>query len=206
MTISTNNADSFQGGTSTSASNNNTFQPFLGTGGGGGGGLVPPNADGDILLILSADMSNSTTTGIQVPDLSFPLTAGRLYLIEGFLWSDAPGNTIGFRFLNGSENAGLTDPPNTLVDFFSTISDSPIGLTTVLYGANRRISAAAYTTSSGGLLSPFDTPHKFISICRAATAGFGSVTDMLDFYFRSEVAGSAVTIKAGSFLRVREMI
>lgn len=207
MSISTNNADSFQGGSSTSASSNNIFPPFIGA---GGGGLVPAGSDGDILLILSADISNSTTTGIQVPDLSFPMKAGRLYLVEGFLWSDAPGSTIGFRFLHGSENLSLSppDPANQLLDWFSTISDSANSLTTVLYTAQRRTSSLAYTTGSSSLNSPFDTPHKFVTLCRAASvgSGFGSVTDMLDFYFRSEVAGSAVVIKAGSFLRIREMI
>lgn len=202
MTISTNNADSFQGGTSTSASNNNVFQPYLGTGG-GGGGLVPPNADGDILLILSADATNSTTTGVQVPDLSFTLTAAKLYLIEGFLWSDAPGSSIGFQFLHGS-TAAIGNPPNTLVDMINGQYDSGQGLTTVLYTAPRLLTT--YSVGTNGLNSPFDVPHKFITICRAAPApGFGTVTGMLDFYFRSEVAGSAVTIKAGSFLRVREM-
>lgn len=203
MTISTYNADFFQGGTATSASNNNAFQPYLGTGG-GGGNLVPPNADGDILLILSADATNSTTTGVQVPDLSFTLTAGKLYLVEGFLWSDAPGVSIGFQFLHG-QTAAIGNPPNSLVDMVNGQYDSALGLTTLLYTAPRLLTT--YSVGTNSLASPFDTPHKFITICRAAPSpGFGVVTGMLDFYFRSEVAGSAVVIKAGSFLRIREMI
>jgi hypothetical protein len=201
MSITTNNADSFQGSTTTIASSNNAFPPFLGTGG-GGGNLVPPNADGDILLILAADMTNSTTTGVEVPDLSFRMTAGKLYLIEGFIWSDAPGSTIGFQFLHGT-NAVLPSPPNTLVDFINGHYDSPQGLTTVLYTAPRLLNT--YSAGTNNLNSPFDCPHKIITICRAATTGFGSVTDKLSFYFRSEVAGSAVVIKAGSCLRLREM-
>lgn len=202
MSIITNNADSFQGSTTTAASSNNIFPPFSGTGGGGGGPLAPPNADGDILLILAADMTNSTTTGIEVPDLSFRMTAGKLYLIEGFIWSDAPGTSVGFQFLQGT-TAVVGNPPNTLVDMINAQYDSALTLTTLLYTTNRLLTT--YSVGTNSLNSPFDTPHKLITICRAATTGFGSITDKLSFYFRSETAGSAVVIKAGSFLRLREM-
>ena len=197
MPISTNIANCFQGTTSTSASSNNMFPPFLSA-----GGLAPPNADGDVLLILSSDITNSTTTGIQVPDLSFKLRAGKLYLIEGFLQSDAPGTTIGFQFVHG-QNAVAGNPPNTLVDMINGLYDSALTATTVLYTAPRLLTT--YSVGTNSLNAPFNTPHKFITICRAASSGFGVYSDQLQFLFRSEVAGSTVTINAGSFLRVREM-
>ena len=199
MTISTNNANSFQGGAATSAFNKDMFPPFLGS----GSNLVPPNADGDILIILGSDATNSTTTGIVVPGLSFPLTAGKLYLIEGFIYSDAPGATIGFQFLHGTVINVGGNPPNTLVDTINSQIDSALTLSTTLFTGPRLLTT--YSAGTNSLNAPFNTPHKFITICRAASSGFGVFSDQLQFLFRSEVAGSTVTINAGSFLRVREM-
>jgi hypothetical protein len=198
MPITTNDANSFQGSATTFASSNNAFQPFLGS---GGGGLVPPNADGDRLLILSADVTNSTTTGVIVPELSFPVLDGRIYLVEGFIFSGAPGVSIGCQFVCGRPD--LVSPATSIFDFYCTNYDQTAGLTTPFYTATRMVNQ--YTANTNGLNSPFTVPHKFITLMKTISP----ITDpskTLDFYFKSEVSGSTVTLKTGTFLRVREIV
>jgi hypothetical protein len=146
--------------------------------------LISPSS----VVRLDADVSNSTTAFANATGLSFTAAANADYLIEAFLVYTSAATTTGI-------NLALTGPA------------SPAGVV----GEWR-----AYTSATAALLRQFtayDSGTATTGVIAAAAAQYAQFTAMLrtgaaggavTLRFASEVGTSAVTLKAGSLLRVQQ--
>lgn len=143
-------------------------------------------------VILGSDFANSTTSNNAVTGLSFTPAANKRYLVELFLLVRTAAATTGPR-PGIAWPSGLTDgaswigAPNSNTAFASRIQGA---LTT-----QNAASTGLPTTTDSYLAS--GTAY---FITGASPSGSFQVT------LASEIAASAVTVRAGSFLRYREIV
>lgn len=141
---------------------------------GGGGGFNK--------LVKTTDTSNSTTTAVNVSELTFAMSANTSYMFHFYLICDSAATTAGIQLgLNGPASPTLVMA--TIVGWTSATAIATTGITAYeTYQAN--------TASAGTTKRLFEI---YGIIQNGANAG--------DFYIRlkSEVAGSAVYVRAGSW-------
>jgi hypothetical protein len=148
-------------------------------------------ASGDSVVVLAADVVNNNAvanTIASVTGLSFPVVSGQRYGFEFFIRYLAAATTTGSRF-------SVSGPTNDELVYYSEYS----------------LTAGSKTANTG--LTAFDLPAT--SNTSSATtggnwayiAGIVRPTANGDVIarFASEVANSAITVKAGSYLRYRPL-
>ena len=153
---------------------------LVGDGGGGGG------SDAENVVKLAADVTNTTTTLADTTGLSFTAAANTTYLIEIWVTYTTAATTTG---INLSVNGPATPTSISFLRF--------TGLSTNA-GAVSNFNAYDAGTANASALSGVNTAIVEAVLANAGTSG----TFILRF--ASEVATSAVTIKAGSTLRFRD--
>ncbi|MEP7350521.1 MAG: hypothetical protein ABI668_11325 [Sphingorhabdus sp.] len=129
---------------------------------------------------LAADVANSTTTPANVPGLSFTTSANTTYIVELFGTFQSAAITTGIALMldipSGGVSGQMVHPSGaTALTGTEQIADgTTTGATTSVRAANSNVSVTA----------------RFI-VAVGATGG------TVQLQFRSEVAASAVTMKAG---------
>jgi hypothetical protein len=138
----------------------------------------PAGTDGWTWTKLGADIANSTTS-LATSGLSFSALANTTYIVEVIGTFTAPATTTGFA-------AALDIPSGTV----SGLTFHP--LTATALGYAEQIADNATTTVSASVRAANTNTPLLAKFIVAVGATPGNVTLM----FRSEVAGSAVTLKA----------
>lgn len=144
-----------------------------------------------IVVTLGSDFTNSTTTAQSVTDFLFTPSANTGYLIELYLSCESVATTTGPR-------PGWTWP--TGLTMGTGWMQSPNSATA---------SAQAWGSSASGELVCNCTGvavanRPYIHIGQAHIIAGPSVSGNFQVRFRSEVASSQCTMKAGSFMRIRQ--
>jgi len=146
-------------------------------------------ADGWSRVTLTDDYSISTTAAGNIPGLAFTPAANTRYEFEAILLMRTAATTTGPR-------PGLTWPTG-MVDGVVMIDASSTAVARVL--ANGNIAAEVVCNNTGLPNTTQSFPASFVGRVIAGASPSGNVQLRL----RSEVAASAVTVKAGSFLKWR---
>ncbi len=147
--------------------------------------LISPST----VIRLDSDVSNSTTSFADVTGLTFQTVPNADYLVEGFLVYTSAATTTGISLgINGPAS-----PAGVIGEWQTYTNDTTI--------VNRQF--RAYNTSpaaSAGVVSTAVQYAQYTTMLRTGAAG-GAAT----LRFASEVATSAITIRAGSIIRVQQL-
>lgn len=154
------------------------------TGGGGGG-------DGWTNVILGADFTISTTANNNVTGLAFTPTASKRYLVEGVLLMRTATATTGPR-------PGIAWP--TGLDDGASYIFAPSSNT-----ASVQRWQGAKTTQNAASTGLPTTVDSYLADVRAYFITGASPSGAFQITLASETAAVNVTIKAGSFIRYREV-
>jgi hypothetical protein len=157
-----------------------------GADGAGGGGITKYE--------LAADRAFSTTTYADVTDWVIPLAANDVVTVDGILTFQSAAATTGFGFgarVTTVGGGGALVPTRFLLTFeYQTSATAWATATQTVPTTPMTVTTAAYVANSGIL-------------CRiSGQVEMGATAGELRFQARSEVAGSAVTLRKGSPLRV----
>ena len=161
-------------------------QGAAGAPGSGGGGVT--------VRELAADRAFSTTTYADISDWVIPLPAGDVVTIDGILAFQSAALTTGFGFGARVTNVGgssVLAPTRFLLTFeYQTSATAWATATQTVPTTPMAVTTAAYVANSGIL-------------CRiSGQVEMGATAGELRFQARSEIAGSAITLRKGSPLRV----
>jgi hypothetical protein len=154
---------------------NNAHTPLAKQSEAGGGGGDPWS-----WTKLTADVANSTVTLASVTGLSFTAIANTTYLVELFGAFQSAATTTGM--------ALALDIPSGSV---SGVMLHPTSATAL--GGTEQISDAATTGATAGVRAA----NTNVAITARWIIAIGATGGTVQLQFRSEVAGSAVTVKAG---------
>lgn len=151
----------------------------------------PGGVDSETIVRLAADTATTTLTYVNALDLSFAMAASADYLVEGFLIFQTAAPTTGAGF-------GLKGPaaPTAVVydwQTYQTAIAAVMRYGTAYDGVGSTPSASVVAANSNVLAALRGIVRNGVNV--------GSCT----LVFRSEVNGSAVTLKAGSILRYRKL-
>lgn len=157
-----------------------------GGGGGGGGGVT--------VYEKSADQAFSTTALADIADWVIPLPANTVVTLDGILVFQSAATTTGFGFAATPRtvgNAGALTPNKFLVTFeYQTAAGTWATFTQTSPTAPMAVTSSSYVANSG-------------IMCRiTGQIDVGPVDGELHLQARSEVAGSAITVRKGSPIRV----
>jgi len=144
------------------------------------------NASGGGLTVASktADESNSTTTGADISNLTVSLSANQVFHFHAYLVASAAATTTGIQLgINGPSGAAQIDA--TIVGWTSTTAIATTGV-------NAYETYQANTASAGTSRRVFEVYGVIVN---------GSTAGTFALRFKSEVAGSAVTIHRGSWIQ-----
>ena len=147
------------------------------------------SADPWTYVKLAQDYSISTTAAGNIPGMAFTPTANTQYEFEAILLMQTAVTTTGPR-------PGLTWPTG-MVDGVVMIDVSSTAVARVLVNGN--IAAEVVANNTGLPVINRSYPARFVGTVIAGANPSGNVQLRL----RSEIAASAVTVKAGSFLKYR---
>lgn len=155
-------------------------------GGGGAGGVK--------VYEKSADQAFSTTTLADITDWVIPLPANTVVTLDGILVFASAATTTGFGFAATPRtvgNAGALTPSKFLVVFeYQTAAGTWVTFTQTNPTSPMAVTSSSYVAGSGIL-------------CRiTGQIEVGPVDGELHLQARSEVAGSAITVRKGSPIRV----
>jgi len=140
------------------------------------------------LVHLLEDVSSTSTSFADVTGLGFQIGAGEKWLVEASIVHQSAVNSNGL-------NLGFTDPAGCQTAFLWQ------GPTTASAGIFRH--AVADDTGAAAAASPAGTTN--IQNVGLATVINGSTPGTWQLRFASEGAGVAVTVKAGSALRITRL-
>lgn len=146
-----------------------------------GAGAALTVSSSDLAAILAADVVNSTTGFVSVGTLNVTLLANAVYMVEGVVTFQAAATTTGI-------GLAFTIPGGaTIAGAYSHVTTG-----TTVEGAYNTASGTVSGDTSGVPVANANTPltGRWL-ISTGATAGAAQLQ------FRSEVAASAITIKAG---------
>jgi hypothetical protein len=139
-------------------------------------------------LVLGADTANSTTTPVDVADLTFTPAGSTTYLLEIWLPFRTAASTTGLRWQVYDATGGT--------ESYQTISAPASATTQVLRLSHCLAGNAALGTGTGAGGTPGLAYGWALIVTPASPAGNISIR------FYSEVAGSAITLKAGACVRL----
>lgn len=147
---------------------------------------VPAGGSGSsyqTLITLGADVANSTITYADITGLSWAATSGVLYRFHALLIYTSAATTTGVKF-------GINGPASpTRVGLRATISQ---GGTSAMNNHMSTYDSGTISTTS----TPGDNIATIDGIIQVSAAG------TVILRFASEIAASAITIKAGSTLEI----
>lgn len=151
-------------------------------------GAVLPVLSDDWRLPLkkTQDQSNATTTLADVTELQRDLAAGQPYAVEWLLHFHSAAATTGFQFAvvptaNPTRFAFTVEYQTSATAWATFTQTTPAGIMSV--------TSAAYVANAA-------------IVCRVAGIVTPSVAGPIKLQFRSEIAGSAITVRAGSKITV----
>jgi hypothetical protein len=136
-------------------------------------------------VVLGANYTNSTTTYSDITGLSFSEISGEVYAVEANLVFATAATTTGIG-LSSSFPAG------------EHVNKSIVSLTATTKTVMYWNTSSATNASSTGIMSG-DNIGEIMAICKPSADG------TYQLRARSEIAGSLLTIKAGSYLRWRKI-
>lgn len=140
-------------------------------------------------VVASGDTVNSTTTPSDATGLSFTPAAGGLYLVEAWIVYETAATTTGLQWC-------FTDSSGATWSSMSIFVPTSATANAVRVGALGTVAAG---TGTGGLV-------RHVAFGSAVVQAQASPTGPVKVRFQSEVATSAVTIRAGSFLRYTRLL
>lgn len=148
------------------------------------------------MIVLGSDVSSTSTTSAATPisGLAISVTAGKRYHVRYVLYGSTAANTKGMKF-----------------SFLRTTADNPVTML-MLHGTGP---SSAAVSSSIGVVGATGSTADLNSFNSAGTnnvpifiEGFflaGTADGTVTLQVGTETGGSAVTIKAGSFVEYREI-
>lgn len=140
---------------------------------------------------LASDFTTSSATAVAITGLAFAPAANKHYVVEAILRTRTATTTVGPR-------PGLTWPTG-LTDGVAQIRQASSA--TAFLTANGNI-AAAVLMAVGGLPN---TTASWPALVEASFTSGASPAGNLQLTLASETAGTVVTVKAGSYLKFREI-
>lgn len=143
------------------------------------------------VVVLGSDFSISTTAAGNVPNFLFTPQANRSYLIEFYLSCEAVATTTGPR-------PGWTWPTGLTLGTGWMQSPNSATASAQVWGS---VDSGEVVCNATGL-AVANRPYMSIGQAHLVCGPF--VSGNLQVRLRSEVAASQVTMKAGSFMRIRE--
>lgn len=146
----------------------------------------------DVCLCVTSDVVNSTTSFADITGLTQALLSGHKYAFEANLFHQTAATTTGAQF---GVNIGASP---TLLDL-AAIQQITSSVTAAAYGSSPMVTAldtAAVVETTG------PGTNNFLAVIK----GFiqPSADGTFAMRLKSEVASSALTVKAGSWLRIKE--
>lgn len=147
-----------------------------------------PGSDGWTWQKLSADVANSTTTLAAVTGLSFTATADTTYLVELVGTFQAAASTTGI--------ALALDIPS------GSVSGLNLHMTGSTFGGTEQVADSATI----GVSSAVRASNANVPIVATFIVAVGATAGTVQLQFRSEVAASAVTMKAALTAMGRRVI
>jgi hypothetical protein len=141
--------------------------------------------------VVAADVTNSTTTAGDITGLTIPtsLATGK-YILEGKIFFTSAAATTGIQL-------GFTFPAQ--VDL-AAMWQIPAGVGGV--NIHHQTVTAVY---SGSTAAPAAAPADFVGVVDGVFVVNSAMSAAIIAQQRSEIAGSAVVTKAGSFIRYRKI-
>lgn len=148
--------------------------------------LVSPST----VIRLDSDVSNSTTSFADITGLTYTTVANADYLFESYLIYTSAATTTGLA-------VGINGPANP-----TGVVGEWVAYTAATTPAARQINSYDAAGATSGVIAATPNPQyaQFTAMLRTGANG-GAAT----LRFASEVAASAVTIKAGSIMRVQQL-
>lgn len=147
--------------------------------------------EGQYIIVLAADISTTLAGDAATPvAFTIPVVASRSYLMEFFLMFTTAATTTGYRvFIDGPAS-----PTSLACTFLGQTNTTTASSGT--YQVNSYI--AGYSSSFDGAATGNNPCNGYVHLINGANGG------NVVLAVRSEVSGSSITIKAGSFVRVNE--
>jgi hypothetical protein len=142
----------------------------------------------ELMAVLAADASNSTVTPATVGSFSITLAASSVYEFEGVLVFTSAATGTGARF--------TVQGPSAQTDWVSYEAFTPASTGTLISAWGTAFSPGAAPVAN----TPYACPVR--GICKT-NGNTPAVAVTLDIF--SEIGGSAITLKAGSFLKFRKI-
>lgn len=143
-------------------------------------------------LITTADVSESAATFANITGLTFEMVANKTYIIEAWLIFQSAGTACGIAI-------GCNGPASpTAVAVLATM---PIALD--LYASDATRASRAYDSMIPSV--SVDTANANLLCKLDALVRNGTTAGTFVLRFKCEVSGTAVTIKAGSVMRYKQV-
>ena len=148
---------------------------------------TPSGGSGDTYLVLASDTANSTTSFADVTGLTFAVTSGETYVFAAWVVYETAATTTGSKW-------AVNGPASPTILSYSV--ETPTAATT-----SRLDFASTYdgTTASSQTAGIGQCLAKIEGVVKVSASGTFALR------FGSEVGSSAVTAKAGSFMRYRKI-
>lgn len=149
-----------------------------------------------ILNTLQSDFVVSTTTVAQVPNFTVPMEAGKRYKLKCFLKASTVAVTTGVRMQYGLLSGGATafgfiQGHLTHLAASSSLRVQVLALDTITTNNTQLL-----TSGVGAIGVPVLIEGQIVVEC--------NTTGEIGVYFGSEIASSAATLLAGSFIEIEE--
>ena len=150
------------------------------------------HTENEKVVRVATDVSNSTVTFADITGLSFAIAASADYIFEAWLIFQTAATGTGIK-------VSCNGPASPVAVVMHTVI--PIGIT--LYASDSCLASRAYDTGTPSV--SIDTANANM-LCKVnGIVRNGTTAGTFVLRFASEVAASAVTIKAGSILRYRKV-
>jgi len=137
---------------------------------------------------IASDQTNSTITLATLTDFDFVVAANTPYKFDYEIWFTSAAATTGIRF-------GFLGPASPT--YFAAVNETQISATTWVTFTINSFTAFTSPGSSGAVVTP---ALNFARI--SATLVNGANAGTVQLQFASEIAASAVVVKAGSIMQV----
>lgn len=155
------------------------------------GDTGPAGSDGWTYVRLASDFATTGTANVAVTGLAFTPAANRTYTVEGHLLLRSAAATTGAR-------PGV-QWPNGMTDNAARVA-SPNSATALAFGSSA--GSATFNAKATGIAN---TTSSMLGTLEATFVTGASPTGAFQVTLASEVAGSGVTMRAGSWIRYREV-
>lgn len=154
--------------------------------------IVRPGAGGDgwTTIVASADESNSSTTAASHATLRVPTSiADGTYELQSLIRFQSAATTTGFQ-------PGLVYPAQVTASYRVDVPISATAIVSMHAGASAQYAAG----TAVGAVATF-----YLATIWGVFVKSGTMLTALALSYKSEIASSAVTVKAGSVLRWRKV-